>query len=503
MSNNKKYKVGDVATNIIVLLILIYVLSNANVFTFFADATACISRPATFFYDNDLKQFIFSGKYDNGDPKVIQYLLASWWHIAGRNMMTTHIFFIAATAGMLLQLKKFCWLSAKKITDTENGADLFSFAAFAVAISDPTVLSQSILMTTDVWLCFFGLLAMNSVLDSRKKQMCISMLLLCMTSRRGMICSAVIMIICHFTGNNNSETKKKNLVAMTPAVVYVICFVIFRLSHQGWIFTSPDNIWGGTGETASIGQLAKNICIYGFQNLEYGRFLLWLLLLTAVFIRKNATDLYKRLQTNWTLYVAMQIAIAMVTLPLSNMIGERYFTMSFIIFDVTATLCIINTARKELENISIKWQHCGLLFVCVGLFASNFIIYREKMAQSWDCSLAHTEFYNIRKKCMLWIEEQGIDKKNIASGMNISGPQNLIFVDNDSSEIKNEITSETRYYLYSNICNEDDEMIDYLSNSSKTLAIFSSQNTIEEPSVSEPSTEWKNNNIFIIVKELK
>ena len=92
----------------------------------------------------------------------------------------------------------------------------------------------------------------------------------------------------------------------------------------------------------------------------------------------------------------------------------------------------------------------------------NFWIYPEKTAVAWDGTLAHLPFYNLRKECFNYIDSQKINYPEINAGFCLYGKRKYIEMINSPKSIEGKTNG--KYYIYSNISNESDELIEELNN---------------------------------------
>ena len=64
---------------LIIILFIIFKLLWMNDITFFWDSISCLSKPANFFYVNNLNSIYYNEITDNGDPHIVTFLLAFCW----------------------------------------------------------------------------------------------------------------------------------------------------------------------------------------------------------------------------------------------------------------------------------------------------------------------------------------------------------------------------------------------------------------------------------------
>jgi hypothetical protein len=452
----------------IIIVVLLFKLGLLNT-TFFWDSIACLSKPALFFYDTNLSTIIYSGIYDNGDPHLIPFLLASFWTLLGKSILVSHFIFLPVVAGTVYQILKF----SKNISLTDKNTDPFIFFLFTslIILSDPSVFTQIILLGIDLWVIFFGVYTLNKIITNQKVPLSLAFLGLCMTNRRGMIIAAVLMIA--YVLKIFILDKKKlsiesfftTVIPTLPACLFVLSFILFRLLYHGWVFSSPDSAWAGTSGLVNNYEFIRNCAIFIWRNIDFGRISLWIMLGIILWKFGFKSLFIKETHFLWLCYILLQIAFICVTIPLTNPFGARYFLIQFILLGaIVAKLTFIWFSQKQAKYIST-----GLIMV---LITGNFWLYPEKIAQNWDCTLKHLPFYSLREKCFDFMEKENIPYDESAAGFCLYGDQKFIDLKEGNRIIKSEIDEKTNFFLYSNISNVEDELINELHSSWKKIEEF-------------------------------
>ena len=104
------------------------------------------------------------------------------------------------------------------------------------------------------------------------------------------------------------------------------------------------------------------------------------------------------------------------------------------------------------------------------LLTGNFFVYfsPEKRAKNWDTTLGHLPFYELRERCFEYMETNNIPYENASAGFCLSGNQRYIDLKPEYRYIYNaEKRHEKQYFIYSNISNLPDEIIDELHDKSQ------------------------------------
>ena len=464
MKDNTKY---HIFTGVIILFIILLKIYLANI-TFFWDSIVCLSRPSFFFYENNLQNLIYSGALDNGDPHVIPYFLAVVWTLFGKSLLISHLAFLPIVIGTVYQIILLC----KKVLapiDQKNSFITFLFGSLLV-LSDPTVLTQILLLGVDLWVIFFAIYCLNQILADKKAGLSIAFIGSCLTNRRGMIIAATLMVayvIKIFLLEKRTFSVKEfvKVIAPTlPACFTVFAYLFLRFYYHEWVFSSPDSAWTSTSEFVDFHGFIRNIAVFIWRNLDFGRIGLWVILL-FMFVKFGYKHLFNS-ETSflWICYFLLQLSFASVTLTLKNPFGARYFTVQFILLSILVAKLLFDLFDKKRAVITSS-------ILVIVLATGNLWLYPEKISQNWDCTLKHLPFYSLRKASFDYMEKHNIPYDQTAAGFSLYGNQTLIDLIDEERTISSQITEDTKFFLYSNISNLNDELIDEFHNPEKWTKI--------------------------------
>lgn len=450
------------------LLVIVVALLKFAYFdaTFFSDAIACLARPALLIYDNGMDYFVYERLYDNGDPHVLPWILAWTWRLFGLSMPVAHALFALFAVCGAWQLLRLCRLV---LADMPRGFD--TFVASAVVFADTSFLAKMMGLSADAVLVTFGLLAINSLLSKNRLWLTIALVGLLVT-RRGMLVSATVMTCClifHLVENKGSVSLPglwRNVVLpCLPACLLVGVYVIVRIELRGWFFTNDYSVWAGTGDVVGPLGLLRNAIVWLRWNWDYGRFAVWgaaivMALIGAKRLRSDAI-----LRKLGCVYLSLVIVFALVTIPLANPFGPRYFILQFLVLALIAI-------RAMMLLLTGAVLRSSLLAVLAILISGSHWVYPEKLSQAWDCTLKLHDFFELRANCLNGIDSRGIDFSRVASGFGIYGDQRMI--DLSQSRTIGCDAEACDYYIYSNVTNESDETIDYLKDNFVVLQEYRS-----------------------------
>ena len=329
---------------------------------------------------------------------------------------------------------------------------------FLLAVLEPTLSTQLILISPDVILCFFALLSINLLLENKRGWLAVSACCLGLVSIRGfVVCAGLGLGYLVIAKVIEKKSFKEAFVYVFPSFIPVLlalgAWFLYRKLETGYFLYQPGFEYQEHRELASLSHIIKNIASLAIRMLDSGRIIVWLFLLVAIIKMgiKNfiAFVVHSRLSI---IYLSVLFTLFLVTIPVTNPFGDRYFIVLYILLAlITAQLL-----SKVYEARKIRIVFVGMLLVLV---SGNFWVYSEKMSKAWDSVLCHLPCYSLRQEMITYLEDQHIDVNDVSA----SFPLNAPFADLDINEDKRQFTpvdwDKSRYIIYSNLYNWDDESI--------------------------------------------
>jgi hypothetical protein len=439
---------------------LAFALINGNKF-FFWDTISQISIPANWYYDNNFRQFFVPDESATGHPTFVAMYLAAVWKLFGRTLFVSHLALFPFIFGILFQLFRYIKRS--------NERHIFIWLTFALVALDPTLVSQLSLITFDVIQIFLFLWCINSILDKKKIQLSIAFAAICMTSLRGMICGAGIVIFAFlFDYIENKKFSLKPLINFLPGIgLSLIFFGTFYFSKHWIIHNTVSNKWIEFSQFASPVEILRNVGIFGWRLIDYGRLGLWIafaIILFKLIKFKSVKDTFLR---NTLLIALTQFLVFFpVCIIYRNPFGHRYLLPIMIPVAIFTSIWILKYTRSKFLIIS--------LFAAV-LFSGWFWVYPDKIAQGWDGTPAHWPYYRLKNEMVKFLESENIPVCNVGSFFPNTDSFRLTDLSNKESSFKDDEDLSCEYIIFSNVFNQKDNVIDEL---------FLSVNWVEIKSIS-------------------
>lgn len=428
---------------VLFLVLKFFTLDNC----FFWDNVAGYSMPASYLLEHGLFSFVYPVNYVSEPPLAHMYL-AVLWTLLGKNLLVAHLSVTLFSVGVIWQVWRLCEKLNTKYTPY----------IFLLAVLEPTLSTQLILISPDVILCFFALLSINLLLENKRGWLAVSACCLGLVSIRGfVVCAGLGLGYLVIAKVIEKKSFKEAFVYVFPSFIPVLlalgAWFLYRKLETGYFLYQPGFEYQEHRELASLSHIIKNIASLAIRMLDSGRIIVWLFLLVAIIKMgiKNFIAFVVRSRLS-IIYLSVLFTMSLVTIPVTNPFGDRYFIVLYILLAlITAQLL-----SKVYEARKIRIVFVGMLLVLV---SGNFWVYSERMSKAWDSVLCHLPCYSLRQEMITYLEDQHIDVNDVSA----SFPLNAPFADLDINEDKRQFTpvdwDKSRYIIYSNLYNWDDESI--------------------------------------------
>ncbi|UCH13857.1 MAG: hypothetical protein JSV22_12215 [Bacteroidales bacterium] len=434
-------------------VILTVAVSNNS---FFWDKDIIISKTAFWFYENNFS-FQLPNSIDTGYTPILSLILALLWKIFGIKLQIGHYLMLPFSLGLIYQL----YIFLKNLLSTEK----YVFPALILITIDTTLLSQVIVVSSDLVLAFFFFLSVNSILGNKRYILYFSLLGLSLVHFRGVISCFVILILDYYIHRKeykgNYFKSLLNIIPQyLPSVLIYAGYLLYHYKTTGWILKHDDSPWASCFEVVSIQGFIRNILIIFWRLIDFGRLIFWIagFYMMIMFIKKKF-----RYDDKIQLLILLISIAFIVNLPsmlmFNIMAGHRYFIVIYILITATvAYLLFEKTRNKRLIRIFYA-------IIIIVMISGNFWIYPDKIAKGWDATIAHIPYYKLRKKMIHYIENKGISFNDIGSEVPNTAMIKYIDLSDDNRQFPLKNFDTHKYIFYSNIYNMfTDEEIDELKN---------------------------------------
>ena len=422
---------------------------------FFWDSVSTLSIPAHFLYENRFSSFAFPTNIID-DNILVSSILAGCWTIFGRSLFITHLLFSAIGIALIYQLYRLCRYFVQKKED-------FPFIFFLV-LSETALVTQSLLIMTDIVILLFSIMAIRYMLEKRQLSFILSLFFLAMVRERGLIhCAGIGLSYYLILSHENAWKKpyytlKKAILPFIPVIIYFIGFSVYRFYlNDSFHLIRQNTPWVEGREWVDAKLFAINTASLIRYFLDYGK---WGIIFTFVFLFfkygwRNIFSAQQRVL--WTLLLCTLGVLALVCLPLNNSFGPRYFILQYIFISLIIGGIIFHLLKRKQAIILC-------LFLSLGLWSGHFIVYPERVSMGWDATLAHLPYYQLRKDALKYLDENNIPVHETISFFPTYTRAKYIEINNEERTFcPAEKIENANYLLHSNISNSSDKFLDELT----------------------------------------
>ena len=376
------------------------------------------------------------------------------WSLFGYKLWVSHV--------LILIFSFFLVYNTQKLVELLK-LNQYTGLIILIPLAEPTVLSQILIASPDVLLLAFFVMGLRALLEKSKIQLAVSIIFLGLISNRGMFASAVLFLTYFVV--NFIYTKEKAFFAWiysnaVPilAVVISLLYNFILLTARKWEIVTPEYS-NHYLPPASINQIIRHGAEFSLRLLENGRIFMFgfaaLVLYYFVKSKRKLTDYERTL----LIVFAAHLSIYVVFIFISSMpFSARYFLP----FYFTLSLLIFSLLQRTILNKRIKLIAALILLF---QFTGNLWVYPDVVAKSWDCTLAHYPYYELRNECFSYIDEKQIDYADVSGGFCFYSDRKYVELLEGNKLVNSE--QNRKYYIYSNISNPTDEEMALFSDKTK------------------------------------
>lgn len=429
---------------------------------FFQDMVQLSSWHGSWFYDNEFKYFFYPNDIDSGHPPLNGILLAGWWSLLGKTLWASHLLTLVFSLILIYQVQKLC--------DHFFAHELAPLVSL-VLLLDPTLLSQSVIVSPDIILMSAFFLSVRAIYERRSWMLAIGIIFLSLISTRGMLCTATIyfwgLYINWSEADGRPDLKKlfRYTLPFVPGVLLAFAFLIAHYIAVGWVGHHDNMPWAPSFEKVDLKGALKNVVVVVWRFIDFGRFIFALLLIYLVWVlRHKKLHFSKKEKGLFVLFGLLLLSSSYSALLHKLLAGHRYFLPHFIIF----ALIVMILLRRKLKATAFKMAAYGIGLV---LLCGNLIRYPESISVGWDASLAHLPFYSLRNEMIRYMEDRQIDFNDVASEFGIDGDQHSIDLRAPRNRFISKNWQEKKYFIYTNISNLPDEQRIAIRDTSEFISV--------------------------------
>lgn len=455
-------------TNIFILvaltLVYIFLLILSMDYCYFWDNIQQISKEAHWFYLNNFSSLLLPA-HDSGSemtatgyhPPLMGIITAALWKVFGYGLWVSHAFTLAWASLLIFNV----WKLSKRYFE-----ERYAGWVTLILMLEPTLLAQFVTASPDFIIFTTFIMSFRAILEYKRGQLAVAIFFLCCINMRGIFIGAMLFVVdCYVTylridvKNNLLNGLKTIILPYLPTFIVLLAYFVYYFSARGWFFanSSYSEHYAMPDNAVSI---MKHFAALIIRNVENGRFFIWgLAFYTAFKAFRNKYTLTLEIRAMllfFLLFTGLYLIFVFITqMPFST----RYFMPQFFALTILALWIAAKWMRKSIVMVTF-------MFLLIFQVTGHLWIYPDKIAKSWDCTLAHLPYYSLREDCFDYIDQHQLNYDEIAAGFSLYGNRQFIELKNTSAKVSSDPTGR-KYFLNSNISNLEDNFATKLKDRSK------------------------------------
>jgi hypothetical protein len=418
---------------------------------YFWDNIQQISKEAHWFYQTNFSSLLMPSQNSGAEiiatgyhPPLMGIMTAALWKLFGYSIWVSHIFIYFWAVLLVVNLWKLVqFLFPEK----------YQVWIFFIVLLEPTVLSQFAIASPDFILFTAFIICLRALFKKEPLLLAIGFFFLCCINMRGIFVGSILIIINYYSyylENKNQLTFRaigEIIPPFLPTLIILATYFTYYIVVQGWFFSQSSED-GHYSAPNSVHRVIIHLAEFGLRSIENGRILIWILaaILIGIYLKYKTQLplLTKVLVVYYSLLLGLYLLFVVITqMPFS----ARYFLPQFFLLTLLTTQGLI----KHFKERRIKVLF--ILIICFEL-TGHFWIYPDKIAKSWDCTLAHLPYYQLREKCFDYIDAQKLDYKDISAGFCLYENRRFVELKNNDKTVR--CDTSCKYFIFSNISNVED-----------------------------------------------
>jgi 4-amino-4-deoxy-L-arabinose transferase-like glycosyltransferase len=408
---------------------------------FFWDTIQLASKHAHWYYEHDFRYLLLPDAIDSGHPPGFGMYLALAWKLFGKSLAVSHLAMLPFLLGIVVLLFR--------VGDYFGGRQ-HSWMFALLALADPVLAAQSILVSPDLALVFAFLLGLYGILYQKGSAKLIGALLLAAISTRGMM--AVVLLYAFELAIQRRWDWRLPLhkaVPYLPSGLLAFAFLYYHYQQKGWIGYHADAPWAVFFERATPRDFAKNLAVLAWRMLDFGRVFLWPLLFWMVYRRlKLSRHLSQPIRhAAWLFALALPL-MSYTFLMYKGLHGHRYLLPAFLALTVLFHALLIH------GYLALRWRYAFFSLAFAGLLTGNLWVYPDHISQGWDSTLAHLPYNQLRRQMLDYLDERQIPLEEVGTAFPEIGPLDFKELNGQQRGMKPKDLSTDRYIFYSNVMND-------------------------------------------------
>ncbi|MEY3052937.1 MAG: hypothetical protein RLY31_2722 [Bacteroidota bacterium] len=430
---------------------------------FFWDTIQLGSKHAHFFFESDFRTLILPTELDSGHPPLFGLYLALLWKWLGKSLLVSHFAMMPFLVGIL-------WVLFRAGDDLvgSHQAWLLPLLCFA----DPVLASQAILVSPDIPLVFFFLLAAYGGWRRRQRLLVPAIIGLGLVSLRGMMLSAGLFVFLLWWHGawRSARAMWQVMWPFLPGGLLASAWLAWHWYVTGWIGYHAQSTWAPSFERVDLVGFLWNLLVLGWRLSDYGHVFSWLAVGVTgwLFLRRNPArpapsadfpPAWENIRALAKLTLCTLVALVPTQLLHKGLLAHRYLLPVYIPLNLLAGLLLLR--YLSVRTGPKRWQRtAGVWLLATLLAVGNAWVYPERISQGWDSTLAHLGWYPAMEEALAYLDREGIPLASVGTAFPAIGPLKYARLGNDMRGMVEKNLQTQDHILYSNVMNDfsDDEI---------------------------------------------
>jgi hypothetical protein len=414
---------------------------------FFWDTIQLGSKHAHFFYENGLKWAILPTYIDSGHPPFFGYYLAICWSLFGKTLAVSHWVMLPFSFAIVFYSYKIVhhFVSNK-----------WAYWFLPIVLLDPVLLGQMAMISPDICLLCFFLMALDGIFSKNKKGLAIGIWGLCLISMRGMMTAGALGVIylllntINFQPFNANEGSRSispreafyKFLPFFPGYFAAFLFLIWHYYQTGWIGFHPQSSWSPAFERVGFQGFIKNVLVLGWRFFDFGRVGVWVVLIFCFVSTKVRL-------TNLSVYFILILFLIPSALLYQNLSSHRYFLVLFWMLHLMVFQWI------TIANFSDFKKKAAIVFLTFCMAGGNLMVNPLGISMDWDATLAHLPYHRVRDEMLFFLQENNINRAEVGTAFPNYNLLEMTDLRKDNQGMFAEKNLEkNKYILWSNVFND-------------------------------------------------
>jgi hypothetical protein len=440
---------------------LLFLLTSHN--ALFWDTIQFAGDHPNWYYSNHFQYFLLPDYCDSGHPPAFGMYLAFLWEIFGRSLFVSH-------AGMLPFIVLLVVQAIRTGAILFPEKERFAFFTTLLLLSESVLITQCTLVSPDICVSGFFLLALNSILSKNKFLLTLAIAAMGIISTRAMMCSfALYLFSLSFYSKETGPSvgswlsfALKKVLPFLPGAILALAYFTYHYYEKGWVGYPKNSTWAAGFEVMTPARILRNILVLGWRIIDLGKILTIIVFLWFSFKWIRGKINFKEDQQRHiakSLFVLVVALFLITALPLTlyqGLLTHRYL--------LPLTISISILTAYLLFHSGMRYKMFVFTAMVLVQLSGHFWTYPRVVSQGWEGTLGHLFFYGMQKDFRKFMVEKGIPKDEVATSPTLMKSDYRLFLTNDTTTFKDFETDSTQYVWYCNVTNAMNRQADYYFN---------------------------------------